>query len=1856
MESSTREAREARARLYGATTTFADKKVLATSLLADLGGAVLATKTAGAGSDRPGPCGTATALVVSEWALAALAWAGLGADVEVAKRSSTGSVGRDARDNAGGGGGAANGQRQIAKEKPESRKNTKTPPPRAVGTSVPDATEVCLDRTLWHVLALSMRYLESQKNTSYKPNATATAHVTRAAAVAFFERGSKSDLLNLVTETLGLFEKALGGKFKPSTEMCLLALQASLTERDEHDSDFVSFFVRLTTRSVAQSPHKPPPPIDNATVDVLLVRAAAEILNKSSSNGSTTHSNDTLDFLRAVLLHPAHVETVPGAFAESARLGAMGGAALDLDTSTVGKKKTKRKAEGTVPEMKDSPETPETPDDDAKTYEKTPPPLVKYMANAITQIARGGDVTGNLLLWVFRSFVEGTWKTKGLAATTRGGAASSSGKYFPFTTFRRLNAHTRLTLSFLSQGPTQTEKDSAPSRLLWDSLFVSVSHHETAGNGRSNSTCFAPGLITELHRSGLYSQTSVGGGPAPAGGEAPRDRLAKYAKDIFCASTPVSNHNALSPETAARALRSLLEVDVRLVEPYLAQAIALVWMGDKDSELVNKTIAATVAAHADTRRLPELLGAIGAAASALNVSGVSSSETGGEGGATALASDEVLHAVAAASARVPPGQIKDIVAAARDATRAAFTRTDSATDGSKNAKHSNPSGKGKENGAECGATARVVATCAFVATLVSSLPAQPGASLPGASKEALCGFGNDLVSVARDFCVSIDARRGDDSASIGKSSKEPKKKRKRETLDASSNNSLDGFQFSPRDRVDAARVGAALVAFTAVAATLEVCHDSAALHGRHAAPYLCVDKQGGSNSEETFQLPSLARVAAWTLHIGGTRSALGGTHGADETVSAALGVGVAGACVHRLAQLAAAASPAPAGEGDAAAAGEAKALVDVLTTEFVSGGVSVNHGVTEVLLESEDVWTPWASAEALAEWTRGRDGFDAKAENENEKEVCDRQTEKLVAEPEILAARLFAAARDVVACSKKLLGSFKIDDSKEKSLVKACGRVIDDADSLLEGDENVWEAVGECFVDAFWRAVLGEKRGDEKKIQKEASASGELCVSLTVALVRLSSIPAGIAVRAMDSGTLVAVLAAADCVSCLVHGHACTSAGVTARRFAARLAETDAAAAERVAKFLPSLVQASAAEAASDHDTDIDSTPFAEATVAVASLTHRALANGKSDEDNWNAIKAVAAAVAPFVVRLAIEARASKTETTTPKKGLVPRAIQKKRKVDNYVDTTQISGQGARAAALAEAVLVALVLKIPKQTEASRYDRTEDPHVFAVAGAAREETISLRLAVDDALAALYGAGAFVGSSQSAYKSKNAYNRCSTLASASVLAAAGAGAKLASLVARHGDLFAGHGVDVSAVRVCVCVALEVLAAASRDESVSHCGTHVSTVVNESANEQTLVAAATAAAHCVSLLDATGPALDANAHAVLLAVVAAAYDAQVRKSSANENTDEPSTLSTLSAKTSLPAPSVRVKRALDLCMEVLLDGAGKRLLGAGYKLANEQLRDVDIFCRRLRPGMGSDLTRVSAAIAMPLWLLQHLVKGTAGASNAAFASHAETTFHNAFAPALWVAKLVLTDDASSHCVNIAITHACVSLTSVLVSKSKVALSSRCVARIAQTPSALASALSSAPTVYLREAVRLNFVPLCAALTSTLRFRKEELRRSAAIVVHACASLLDVLRVWHKRRVGLVLCLSKSAEGAEDSNTKETNDDVNRVDDACVRGANALVAVYEEAVTAGLDRYCAHLLADAVTSMAGGDGGGIGQQATQSLKPGVFALLDQVTDRELGQMHAAFGVAEGGARRVTLANLVEEHKRRHKYDGKV
>ena len=166
---------------------------------------------------------------------------------------------------------------------------------------------------------------------------------------------------------------------------------------------------------------------------------------------------------------------------------------------------------------------------------------------------------------------------------------------------------------------------------------------------------------------------------------------------------------------------------------------------------------------------------------------------------------------------------------------------------------------------------------------------------------------------------------------------------------------------------------------------------------------------------------------------------------------------------------------------------------------------------------------------------------------------------------------------------------------------------------------------------------------------------------------------------------------------------------------------------------------------------------------------------------------------------------------------------------------------------------------------------------------------------------------------------------------------------------------------------------------------------------------------------------------------------------------------------------------------------------------------------------------------------------------------------------------------------------------------------------------------------------------------------------MKRAAALVVASCAALLDALRAWHaaagdgaRRRTGTRADSTSRADGRV-HRRELSSVDAETIDSACRRGGAALACVYEEAVASGLNRYCAHLLADAVTC-AGGGAAGIGPAAAAALKPGIFALIDACGDRELGQIHAAFGSQAGGARRVALAALVEEHKRTHKYDGKV
>ena len=252
----------------------------------------------------------------------------------------------------------------------------------------------------------------------------------------------------------------------------------------------------------------------------------------------------------------------------------------------------------------------------------------------------------------------------------------------------------------------------------------------------------------------------------------------------------------------------------------------------------------------------------------------------------------------------------------------------------------------------------------------------------------------------------------------------------------------------------------------------------------------------------------------------------------------------------------------------------------------------------------------------------------------------------------------------------------------------------------------------------------------------------------------------------------------------------------------------------------------------------------------------------------------------------------------------------------------------------------------------------------------------------------------------------------------------------------------------------------------------------------------------------------------------------------------------------------------------------------------------------------------------------------------------------------------------------------------------------LSSRCAARMTQctqlclpvaAPPAVVSISSVSAPVFSSAAaadataVKSVFAPACALLAALLRSRRVELKRSAALITASCAALLDAMRSWnqhyHQSIVAAGMAGSTNTVGApqqQQSHAAATAAAAEAHNAAMRSAATALVPVYEEANSTGLGRYCAHLLADAVTASCGGlgEGGGgsggggaafgggpgIGPAAEKALRPGVFALLDACGDRELQQLHGALGSLAGGARRVVLSALIDEHRRSHKYDGKV
>ena len=346
-----------------------------------------------------------------------------------------------------------------------------------------------------------------------------------------------------------------------------------------------------------------------------------------------------------------------------------------------------------------------------------------------------------------------------------------------------------------------------------------------------------------------------------------------------------------------------------------------------------------------------------------------------------------------------------------------------------------------------------------------------------------------------------------------------------------------------------------------------------------------------------------------------------------------------------------------------------------------------------------------------------------------------------------------------------------------------------------------------------------------------------------------------------------------------------------------------------------------------------------------------------------------------------------------------------------------------------------------------------------------------------------------------------------------------------------------------------------------------------------------------------LKQTGPQLTPEAHASLVAVLMSAYAHATKVAGAG-------------AGASLDRG---LRESFDLTLSELILGAGKRPLSAMYVACVDAFKAVDAEARRSR----AHRERIDVSLAAPLWCVSNLVE-TFSASKAirtAAQDNVEAVM-DACARAMRVA--VKTPRASSVVIKI------LSIAERFTTLgARCEMSTRCVSRVCQFPS-----VACAPdAVFDDESSHVEvYAHACALTIALLKARYDHLRRSVAGITAVCSDLLADLRRFASR-------------GASDA-----------VADAC---ASKLSRVYEAAESSGLERYCTHLLADAITAITGG---GIGPAGELALKPGLFALLDAAGDRELRQLHAALGAGAGGARRVVFTALREEHERTHKFTGRV
>ena len=295
MESSTRdarEAREARARLYGATVTFADKKRLAETLVSGLGGADGASR-AGAGGGHSATPGPATAAVLSEWALATLAWAGLAADISARGPRGGGSAGSGARGGIGGGGASKKPLSKPSGAAAESRRERR--PRRRVdlrgrGRVAHLGGRAGRDgRITLRVGGVGSGRVQAERHGS-------NARGARAAAAAAASERLREELLEelfaLAAACVSRFERRLGVKFKPNLGQSLVLLQACVrnertsaetkTPDDENEgaaaaaARLTDAAFRLWTRSLRAAPHRAPAATPRDVLEAVLRSAARE--------------------------------------------------------------------------------------------------------------------------------------------------------------------------------------------------------------------------------------------------------------------------------------------------------------------------------------------------------------------------------------------------------------------------------------------------------------------------------------------------------------------------------------------------------------------------------------------------------------------------------------------------------------------------------------------------------------------------------------------------------------------------------------------------------------------------------------------------------------------------------------------------------------------------------------------------------------------------------------------------------------------------------------------------------------------------------------------------------------------------------------------------------------------------------------------------------------------------------------------------------------------------------------------------------------------------------------------------------------------------------------------------------------------------------------------------------------------------------------------------------------------------------------------------------------------------------------------------------------------------------------------